>query len=173
MGEHHGAPGALLHRRYCGLRTATAVKCLSDNEDFNVVYLVTFPTWRTSGEVAPVDGADGAASVEVAADGNPANNQSPEADGWSNDNVSLAPTDPKAPPISVGCAQSIEPTEAERIAQSWCESCVRGRGGCVRGRGRDETHRRRQDQMRDTQQQSFSATILLQRGEGGHHMQEN
>ena len=26
------------------------------NVDFNVVYLVTFPTWRTSGEVAPVDG---------------------------------------------------------------------------------------------------------------------
>ena len=47
VGENHGAPGALLHRRYCGLRTATAVKCLSDNEDFNVVYLVTFPTWRT------------------------------------------------------------------------------------------------------------------------------
>ena len=30
-----------------------------------------------------------------------------------------------------------DPTEAERIAQGWCnESCVRGRGGCVRGRGR-------------------------------------
>ena len=28
VGEHHGAPGALLHRRYYGLRTATAVKCL-------------------------------------------------------------------------------------------------------------------------------------------------
>ena len=40
-------------------------------------HMVTFPTWRTSGEVAPVDGdqemvpaevAAGAASVEVAAD---------------------------------------------------------------------------------------------------------
>ena len=89
---------------------------------------VTFPTWRTSGDVAPVDGdedmaqaakvADGAASVEVAADGNRANNQSPEADGWSNDNVSLAPTDPKGPPMSVGqWAQQSEPTEAEKIAQ--------------------------------------------------------
>ena len=89
---------------------------------------VTFPTWRTSGDVAPVDGdedvaqaakvADGAASVEVAADGDPANNQSPEADGWSNDNVSLAPTDPKGPPMSVGqWAQQNEPTEAEKIAQ--------------------------------------------------------
>ena len=45
--------------------------------------------------------------------------------------------------------------------------------GCVRRRSRDHPHRWRQDQMRDTQQQSFNATILLQRGEGGHHMQEN
>ena len=117
--------------------------------------------------------ADGAASVEVAADGNPANNQGPEADGWSNDNVSLAPTDPEAPPTSVGCAQSIEPTVAEKIAQGWCESCVRGRGGYVRGRGRDHPHRRRQDQMRETHYKSFSATIPHQRGEGGHDMQEN
>ena len=103
---------------------------------------VTFPTWRTSGDVAPVDGDEEMAPVDVAADANPANNQSPEADGWSNDNVSLAPTDPKGPPISVGCAQSIEPTVVETIAQGWCESCVRGRGGCVRGRSRDDPHRR-------------------------------
>ena len=113
---------------------------------------VTFPTWRTSGDVAPVDGdeekapaeeAAGAAPVDVAADADPANDQDdPEADGWSNDNVSLAPTDPKGPPISVGCAQSIEPTVVETIAQGWCESCVRGRGGCVRGRSRDDPHRR-------------------------------
>ena len=109
---------------------------------------------------------DGAASVVVTADADPAINQDPEADGGPNDNVSLAPTDPEAPPISVGCAQSIEPTVAEQIAQGWCESCVRGRG-------RDHPLRRRQDQMRDTQYKSFSATILLQRGEGGHHMQEN
>ena len=32
--------------------------------------------------------------------------------------------------------QSNMPTEADRLAQGWCESCVRGRGGCVRGRGR-------------------------------------
>ena len=47
----------------------------------------------------------------------PAKSQDPEADGGPDDNVSLAPTDPEAPPISVGCAQSIEPTEAEKIAQ--------------------------------------------------------
>ena len=81
--------------------------------------------------------ADGAASVVVTADADPANNQDPEADGGPNDNVSLAPTDPEAPPISVGCAQSIEPTVAEKIAQNWCESCERGRGGCERGRSGD------------------------------------
>ena len=128
---------------------------------------------QTKNMAQAVKVADGAASVEVAADADPANNQGPEADGGPNDNVSLAPTDPEVPPTSVGCAQSIEPTVAEKIAQGWCESCVRGRGGCVRGRGRDHPHRRRQDQMRDTQYKSFSATILLQRGEGGHHMQEN
>ena len=51
----------------------------------------TFPAWRTSGEDAPLDGAQnmapvevaaGAASVEVAADADPAENQDPEADGW-------------------------------------------------------------------------------------------
>ena len=103
-------------------------------------------------EISPAEVAAGAPSVEVAADVYPANNQDPEADGGPNDNVSLALTDPEAPPMSVGCAQSNMPTEAERLAQGWCESgCVRGRGGCVRGRGRDHPHRRRQDQMRDTQ----------------------
>ena len=56
-----------------------------------------------------------------------AKSQDPEADGGPDDNVSLAPTDPEAPPISVGCAQSIEPTEAEKIAQGWCDesyTCV-------------------------------------------------
>ena len=132
--------------------------------------------------VAPVEVAAGAASVEVAAgadqknasaevaaDAGPAENQEPEADGWPDDNVSLAPTDPEAPPvwlnttmsdqpdtISVGQApQQNEPTEAERMAQGWCdkrmaqgwcnESC------CVRGRGRAAClpHRRVQDRMRD------------------------
>ena len=68
----------------------------------------TFPAWRTSGEDAPVDGvqdmtsaevAAGAdqesASAEVAADAEPAGNQDPEAEGGQ-------PTDPEAPPISVG-----------------------------------------------------------------------
>ena len=74
--------------------------------------MVTFPTWRTCGEVAPVVGdqemvpaevAAGAASVEVAAGADPANNQDPEADGGLNDG--LAPTDPVAPPMSVGRRQ--------------------------------------------------------------------
>ena len=67
-----------------------------------------------------------------------------------------APTDPEAPPMPVGRGRN-DPTEAERIAQGWCnESCVRGRGGCVCGRGRAACvdvagipHRRWQDQMRD------------------------
>ena len=91
-----------------------------------------------------------AASVEVAvADAgtqDPANNQDPEADGGLNDG--LAPTDPVAPPMSVGRRQPNEPTEAERLAHNrrhipfadWCESCVRGRG-------RDDPHRARQDHV--------------------------
>ena len=118
-------------------------------------HTITFPTWRTSGEVAPLDGdqerapaevAAGATSVEVAADADPANNQDPEADGGLNDG--LAPTDPVAPPMSVGRRQPNEPTEAERLAHNrthipfadWCESCVRGRG-------RDDPHRARQDHV--------------------------
>ena len=59
--------------------------------------------------------------------------QDPEADGGPDDKLSLAPTDPEAPPSTVG---GDRPTEAERLAQSWCESCVRGCGGCVCRRGR-------------------------------------
>ena len=45
-------------------------------------------------------------------------NQDPEADGWPDDNFSLALTDPEAPPMSVGqWAQQNGPTEAERFAQ--------------------------------------------------------
>ena len=110
--------------------------------------------WRNSGECAPVDGdqemtladeAAGATSVDVAADADPASDQDPEADGGLKDG--LAPTDPVAPPMSVGRRQPIDPTEAERIAHNrthipfadWCESCVRGRG-C------DDPQRTRQDQ---------------------------
>ena len=101
------------------------------------------------------------ASAEVAADAEPAGNQDPEAEG-------AQPTDPEAPPIwlnttmsdqpdtiSVGRAQTHEPTEAERMAQGWCDkrmaqgwcdkSCVCGRSSCVRGRGRDHPHKVRQD----------------------------
>ena len=46
--------------------------------------------------MAPAEEAAGAASVEVAAGADPANNQDPEADGGLNDG--LAPTDPVAPP---------------------------------------------------------------------------
>ena len=101
---------------------------------------VTFPEWRTSGECAPLDGdhemapaevAAGAASMEVSADvdeemapaeaaagaapaevgagTDPANDQDPEADGGLNDG--LAPTDPVAPPMSVGRRQPNEPTD--------------------------------------------------------------
>ena len=108
----------------------------------NCVYdhMVTFPTWRTSGKVALVDGDQ----EMVPAD--PANDQDPEADGGLNDG--LAPTDPVAPPMSVGRRQPNEPTEAERLAHNrthipfadWCESCVRGRG-------RDDPHRARQDHV--------------------------
>ena len=83
--------------------------------------------------------------VEVAAGADPANNQDPEADGGLNDG--LAPTDPVAPPMSVGRQQPNEPTGAERLAHNrthipyagWCESCVRGRA-------RDDPHRAWQDQ---------------------------
>ena len=58
-----------------------------------------------------------AQAAEVAADADPAENHDPEADGGPDDNVSLAPTDPEVPPMSVGCAQQTMPTEAEKIAQ--------------------------------------------------------
>ena len=51
-------------------------------------------------------------------------------------------------------------------------ACVDAAAAYV-GRGRGHPHRRRQDQMRDTLNKSFNATVLLQRGEGGRHMQEN
>ena len=83
----------------------------------------------------------------------------PEADGGLND--SLAPTDPVAPPMSVGRRQPNEPTETERLAHNrthipfadWCESCVRGRG-------RDDPHRARQGPCGGKPPfQSFNATI--------------
>ena len=127
--------------------------------------------------------ADGAASVEVPLSAYPAKSQDPEADGGPDDKFSLAPTDPEAPPMSVGqWAQQNEPIEAEKIAQVGATKATRAWtrrlrtwtwSDCVRRRSRDHPHRWRQDQMRDTQQQSFNATILLQRGEGGHHMPEN
>ena len=94
-----------------------------------------WPLMETTNKDQAAQVADGAASVEVAADGNPANNQSPEADGWSNDNVSLAPTDPKGPPMSVGqWAQQMRRRKLHRLVRRKLH--VRGRGGCVRGRGR-------------------------------------
>ena len=62
--------------------------------------------------------ADGAASV-VAAECTSCQKSRPEADGGPDDNVSLAPSDPEAPPTSVGCAQSIEPTEPRRKLRAW------------------------------------------------------
>ena len=52
----------------------------------------------------------GAPSVEVAADADPAEYEDPEADGWPDDNVSLAPTDLEAPPMSVGRLRQNYPT---------------------------------------------------------------
>ena len=97
-------------------------------------------------EMAPAEVAAGAAPAEVGAGADPANDQDPVADGGLNDG--LAPTDPVAPPMSVGRRQPNEPTEAERLAHNrthipfadWCESCVRGRG-------RDDPHRARQDHV--------------------------
>ena len=117
-------------------------------------YMVTLPAWRTSGDVAPLDGdremapaevAAGAASAEVAAAADPAKNQDPEADGGPNDG--LAPTDPVAPPMSVGqLQQPNEPTEAERLAHNRTHTpFADGCESCVRGRGRDDPHRVRQD----------------------------
>ena len=91
--------------------------------------------------------------MEVAADAYPAKSQDPEADGGPDDNVSLAPTDPKAPPISVGCAQSIEPTEAEKIAQVGATkaACVDTAAAYVDVAGITLTEGGRTDQMRDIQ----------------------
>ena len=118
-------------------------------------------------EISSAEVAAGAPSVEVAADAYPADNQDPEADGWLNTVQHLLTQ--RAPPKSVGQRpQQHDPTEAERMAQGWCdEGCVRGRGGCVRGRGQaacedvagislTEGGRTR---TRDTQYESFNATI--------------
>ena len=124
-------------------------------------------------QISPAEVAAGAPSVEVAADAYLAKNQDPEADGGPDDKFSLAPTDPEAPPMSVGqWAQQNEPTVAERIAQGWCESCVRGRGGCVRGRGRDHPHEVAGLDEGYPILASFKRLFLLQSGEGGHQVQK-
>ena len=61
--------------------------------------------------------------------------QDPEADGGLNNRSGTCRPRGTAE-YSRMRPQSNVPTEAERLAQGWCESCVRGRGGCVRGRGR-------------------------------------
>ena len=82
----------------------------------------------------------------------------PEADGGPDDKFSLAPSDPEAPPISVGRAGNLMSRRRRREnCTGWCnESCVRGRGGCASRRGRTACvdvvgipHRRWQDRMRD------------------------
>ena len=77
--------------------------------------------------------SDGVASAEVAAYADPAENQDPQAEGGPDDNVSLAPTDPEVPPISVGCAQQNLPTEAEKFAQVGATkaTCVDAAAACV------------------------------------------
>ena len=94
VGEHDDAPGTLWPRQREWLMAPHQWK---------------WPLMETKNMAQAAKVADGAASVEVAADGNPANNQSPEADGWSNDNVSLAPTDPKGPPVWLNTTMSDQP----------------------------------------------------------------
>ena len=140
---------------------------------------VTFPTWRTSGDVAPVDGdedmaqaakvADGAASVEVAADGNPANNQSPEQmAGQVTMSVwhLLTQRDRR-------CQSDSGPNKMNRLRRRKLHRLVRrklhvrGRGGCVRGRGRTACEdvavmtltEHGRTMLRETQFQSFNAII--------------
>ena len=99
--------------------------------------------------------ADGAASAEVAADADPAENRDPEADCWLN-TVQHLLTQRHRRCQSDASDKIIRP-EAEKMAQGWCnKSCVRGCGGCVRGRGRAACvdvagipHRRWQDRLRD------------------------
>ena len=113
----------------------------------------------TSAKVAAGAGQE-ISPAEVAADAYPAENQDPEADGGPNDNVSLAPTDPEAPPMSVGQRpQQNDPTEAERMAQGWCESCVWRRGAaCVDAAGITLTGDGR-TRMRDTHNKRVQAII--------------
>ena len=170
VAEHHGARRTLFFRRHCGLRTAEADRRVTDQSR-----MVTFPEWRTSGECAPLDGdqemspaevAAGAASVEVSADADqemapaevaagaasaevgagadPANDQDPEADGGLNDGS--APTDPVAPPMSVGRRQPNEPTEADLRTIGHTFLLLIGAQAACR-RGRDDPHRARQDRV--------------------------
>ena len=83
---------------------------------------------------------------------------------------------------SDSCSNKNEPTEAERVAQGWCESCVRGRGGCVRERGRaacvDAARITLTEGWQDQDEgypqlaNRSMRLFLLQSGEGGHQMQE-
>ena len=89
-------------------------------------------------EISPAEVAAGAPSVEVAADAYLAKNIKTQRQmaGQMTSSVWHLLTQWHRRCQSDSCSNKNEPTEAERIAQGWCESCVRGRGGCVRGRGR-------------------------------------
>ena len=84
--------------------------------------------------------------------------QDQEADGGPDDKFSLAPTDPVAPPMSVGQLQQISRLrrreKLHRLVQRKLRAWTRRLRawtwpGCVRRRGRDYPRRRWQDQMRD------------------------
>ena len=113
-----------------------------------------------SQEFLPAEVAAGAPSVEVAADAyiSCQEFQEPEADGGPDDKFSLAPTDPVAPPMSVGQLQQISRLRrrgrlyrlVQRKLRAWTRRLRAWMWpGCVRRRGRDYPHRRWQDQMRD------------------------
>ena len=113
-------------------------------------------------EKAPAEVAVGAASAEVAADADPAENRDPEADGWLNTVQHLLTWRHRR--CQSDASDKIIRPEAGRMAQGWCNK------SCVRGRGRDPPQKvagpveGQVDSMR---------LFLLQRGEGGHEVHGN
>ena len=88
-------------------------------------------------DMAPAEEVVGVSPVDVAVDADPANNQSPEADRWSNDKSVwhlLTQRDHR-------CQSDSGPNKVSRLRWRKLHRFVRrklhvrGRGGCVRGRG--------------------------------------
>ena len=103
-------------------------------------------------EISPAEVAAGAPSVEVAADAYPAKNIKTQRQmaGQMTSSVWHLLTQWHRRCQSDSCSNKNEPTEAERIAQGWCESCVWRRGAaCVDAAGITLTGDGR-TRMRDT-----------------------